>query len=314
MLSKRMIVSRRRFFVLALFIFLSASLFAAPKSTEAAFGVSPPFIEATSLRKGSRYVQTIYLVRDQADVDLPIKAELEVSDRVRSWFLIYGGKPITIPKGVRQFPVEVVIRVPKDAGLGVYTGSILFATDPKRSGQVSIALGVQVSINLTIGTGIMRDYQVRDVQLLDIEQGWDPRVYVRFENRGNIAEKTFDGAAYELFDQFGAVRLAYIQKNDGFPEVEPFSTDEFTTDFPIDLRLGLGQYWGNVVFYKDEKSVFSKKAFFQVLKPGSLSSPTAALLANLKANWRYYGAALLIFAVGWFWRSRRAKRLVARRS
>lgn len=283
-----------------------------PHQSKAAFGVSPPFIEPANLLQGSRYTQTIYLVRDTADVDLPIKAELDISDRVKPWFTIHDGKPITIPKGVRQYPVPVTIQIPKDAGLGVYSGMLNLATDPTRSGQVSIALGVGVIINMTVGTGIHREYEVRLMKNLDIEEGWSPRVYVKFENNGNVPE-ALDSATYELYDRFGAVRLAYVQKIDGFSEIEPFMTGEFTLEFPIDLHLGLGQYWGNVALYKDEKIIRTERGIFQVLKRGSLSSPTAALFANLKANWQYYAAGLVIIVIGWFMRNRRLSRLAPRR-
>ena len=43
-------------------------------STKAAFGISPPFINADHLVKGSKYVQTIYLVQDNPAEDLGIVA------------------------------------------------------------------------------------------------------------------------------------------------------------------------------------------------------------------------------------------------
>lgn len=263
---------------------------------EAAFGVSPPAFNAAHMVKGSKYSQVIYLVRDVADQDLAIRGKLEINKSIKDWFLINGGKDIVIPKGVRQFPVEIVFTVPKDAGLAIYSGTLTFEGVPDITGQVSIALGVEVSVNVQIGEGIFRKFSVPLVRLLDIEEGWSPRVSVRFANEGNVPE-TVDGATYELFDQFGAVRLAYIQKNKDFPEIPPFTTKEEILEFPIDLHLGLGSYWGSVAIMKGGSVIGTQKTVFNVLKAGSLSGPLFKIWNNIKTYKKYYGAGFLIIFI-----------------
>lgn len=278
------------------------------KVTYGAFGVSPPFLINDHLVKGSKYTQVIYLVRDVADDDLPIAAKLDINESVRSWFTVSGGENFTIPKGVRQFPVEVTITVPQDAGLGVYAGKMSFVGRPDTTGQVTIALGVEVSINFTIGEGIYRSSRIQGISFLDIEEGWSPKVSVKFVNEGNIPE-SLERATYELFDQFGSVRLGFVQKNDGFPEVEAFTTKDFVLDFPIDLHLGIGSYWGAVNFYKDDKVVGSQRTIFNVVEAGSLSGFWARLINHVKSSWIYYVAGLIIAAgVGVFYRKGRRSR------
>lgn len=287
-----------------LFIFLYSSNFAL-----GAFGVSPPFLVNDHLVKGSKYTQVIYLVRDNADQDLPIAAKLDVNDRVRSWFQVAGGEEFVIPKGVRQFPVEVTINIPKDAGLGVYSGKMSFVGRPDATGQVTIALGVEVSINFTIGEGIFRSSRVQGISFLDVEEGWAPKVLVKFVNEGNVPE-SLERATYELFDQFGAVRLAFVQKNEGFPEVEPFSITDFVVDFPIDLHLGIGSYWGSVNFYKEGKVVGSQRTIFNVVEAGSLSGVWARFIKHISASWLYYLIGLVVaVGVGFFFiRKKRNRR------
>jgi hypothetical protein len=274
----------------------------------AAFGVSPPYVNAVHLVPGATYSQVIYLVQDQVDQDISVKADLKLQDPAKSWVSIDPGFAFVIPKGTRQFPVTVSITVPKDAALGVYNGTIDFVGAPSASGQVTIALGVQVSINLTVGNDIYRDFSVPYIKVLDIEEGWNPRVLVRLQNNGNVAE-TLDGATFELYDQYNSVRLAYAQLSSGLPQVPAFTTKEYTVEFPTDLHLGLGQYWGLVTFYQNGQAIGSDKGVFNVLPAGSLSSPLSIIVLSFKEYWIYYLLALVILALivrrFWGWRRRR---------
>ena len=284
-----------RQFLTSLFVVISGVLLITPSVGWAAFGASPPFLNASHLVKGARYEQKIYLVRDNADIALPIKADLALPDTIKSWVSMKQGTSFIIPEGVRQFPVSILINVPKNAELGVYSGTVTFGSQPEESGQVTVSLGIEIPINITIGTNIHRDLKAGLIKLLDIEEGWSPRVYIKLENGGNVAER-FDSASYELFDGFKDKRFAVSQKRDNFPEVPPFETEEFTVEFPVDFHLGIGQYWGSVTFYQGETPIGSQTAIFNVLKRGSLSNPANQLLSvlNLGANWIYYLGGLIL--------------------
>ncbi len=262
----------------------------------AALGISPPFINADHLTAGALYRQTIYLVQDQPNQNLPMTATLRVPDAIKSWFSIDQGFNFVIPKGTRQFPVTVTITVPQHQPLGVYSGKLTFTSNPAAAGQVTIALGVNVALNLTVGTGIYESYQAY-LTIVDIEEGWNPRVDIKFRNDGNIPE-SFDSATFELFDQFDTVRLAYLQKNSDFPETPPFTTNEYVVEFPTDFHIGLGQYWGSTVFIKNGKIVGSQKTVFNVVPAGSLSSPSALFIQRLQKNWKYYAAGFALVVVG----------------
>jgi len=250
---------------------------------EASFGISPPFINATYLVPGAEYSQTIYLIQDNPETDLGIKANLEISEKIRSWIVIDKGNDFIIPQGTKQFPVEIKIKVPKDTELGIYGGNISFTTKPAQAGQVTIALGAQLILNLKVGNDIYENYNVPIIKPLDIEEGWNPKVLVRFNNMGNVPE-AFTGATYELLDQYGAVRLAYVQKSNGFPEVAPFKEEEFVLEFPIDFHIGIGQYWANVSFYKGDKLIASQKTVFNVLKAGSINGSLAQIYNYFNRN------------------------------
>ena len=279
-------------------IIAAVFLYGAPRPASAAFGISPPFMHPTNLIPGSHYAQTIYLVQDRPDADLGMRVTLSVPDPIRSWFSISPGEQFTMPKGVRQFPVEIIVDIPKDTGLGVYNGKISFVTQPANEGQVSIALGAEVDISLTVGNDIVRKLTIPIIRPLDIEEGWDPRVYIKVDNEGNVAER-FSGAIFELYDQFGASRLAYIQKQDGFPEIPAFSTQEFTLEFPTNFYLGIGQYWASIQLFREGKVEATNRTVFNALKRGSLSTLTEQILRHLRKQWPYYaGGAVALGVIG----------------
>ena len=259
--------------------------------THAAFGISPPFLNADHLVPGTKYVQTIYLVQDQPNADVNIQANLQVDPAIQPWVSLDKGMKFVIPQGTRQFPVQVTVAVPQSASLGAYHGTLTFTTMPSSAGQVTIALGVQVALNLTVGSGTFEKYSVPLITFADIQEGQDPTVNVKFQNDGNVPE-SFDGATYELYDQYDAVRLAYVQKSDGFPSTPPFTIKDYSVTFPLDSYFGVGEYWGVVSFYKNGQVVASQKTVFNVLK----ATLADKIIRFVELNWIYDIIALILLA------------------
>lgn len=286
-------------------------LFFLTNVAHAAFGVSPPFVNASHLVPGSKYTQLIYLVQDQPNQDLPMKAVLQVPDHIKSWISIDQGTSFIIPQGTRQFPVQITVTVPQGEPLGVYSGDIVFTSAPSSTGQVTIALGANVAINLTVGNGVYESYSVRLISFPDIEEGWNPKVAVRFENDGNVPE-SFDYATFDLYDQYKTVRLAYTEKNTGFPTAPPFTTSDFVIEFPVDFHLGVGDYWADVNFYKDNQLIGTQETVLHVLPAGSLSSMSQFFGSLKSISWIYWAggiAALIIIVVAiWMFVRSRKKR------
>jgi hypothetical protein len=284
-------------------LFLAVFLLFPVSLTHAAFGISPPFLNADHLVPGAKYQQTVYLVQDQPDQDLDIQANLTMPEPGRSWVSIDKGFNFVIPQGTRQFPVTITVSVPQGVTLGAYSGNLTFTTQPSSAGQVTIAMGAQVAINLTVGTGTFEKYSVPLIQLPDIQEGQSPTVHVKFENDGNVPE-AFDGATYELYDQYDSVRLAYVQKSSGFPTTAPFTISDYNVSFPVDFYLGVGQYWGVVNFYKNGQVVASQKTVFNVLK-ATWYQKTWNYVVD---EWVYaliaFALLLIVIAVA-IWRSKR---------
>ncbi len=277
---------------------------------EAGFGISPPYFSAEHLVPGVTYGQSIYLVRDDPSMDLPMRAELELNPpSVKEWLTVDPGIEFVIPKGVRQFPVTIKAKVPKDIKLASYGGNIRFVTVPPKNGQVTIAYGANLQLNLVVGEGIFKKFSVPLVKILDIEEGWDPRVLIRYNNEGNVTE-SLTGATFEVRDQFDSVRLGFVQTKDNFPEIPAFVSQEQTVDFPIDTHLSLGQYYGLINLYQGDKLVASQKMVFNVLPPGTFSGLWGKILGYLKIRQfgPYYLIGILILGYIFIFSKRRKDR------
>jgi hypothetical protein len=280
-------IPQNKFLVISAFVAALLLSFGITQNVHAAFGVSPPFVNADKLVKGAVFQQTIYLVRDIADVDLPIQATLDIPEKVRPWINLDNGLDFIIPKDVRQFPVKISIKVPQETDLAAYQGKLVFTGKPSQSGQVTIALGAQVSLNIVVGNDVYRKLDIRVLKNTDIEEGWNPQLYVKADNQGNVPE-SFTGATMEVLDQYGAVRLAFMQSPKNMAEIPPFTVSEQVIEFPTDFHLGLGQYWGVANLYQNDKLIASQKSVFNVLKKGSLSKPSLAAFFGMVMQYKTY--------------------------
>ncbi|MEK7608470.1 MAG: hypothetical protein AAB495_02740 [Patescibacteria group bacterium] len=244
---------------------LVAAVFITPL-VASAFGVSPPRIDANKLVKGSRYEATIFLVQGQPDQDLEVKAIFDTPEKIAKWLTVDKGEQFVIPKGVQQFPIKVRIQVPENAELGVYHGYLRVNTVPKakEGDQISISVGARIDINFTVGEGAFLDYVIRRLDILDIEEGDPPQIVVTLENIGNVPARP-ERATLDLLDKYGNVRLGFAQ-NEDLPEIPAFETKTFTVEFPIDLKLGIGEYWAEAMLYRDGQVTKSVKTVFNVIE------------------------------------------------
>lgn len=116
------------------------------KNVSAAFGVSPPFISKT-FEDGNEYVATIYLVRDDASTDLNISTRFDVPEQIRSWFSVDRGINFVMPKGERQFPIQVSAFPHFGTPPGKYGGALKIFAPSRFSSEI---LSLSVPIDLTI--------------------------------------------------------------------------------------------------------------------------------------------------------------------
>jgi hypothetical protein len=251
-----------------LFLFVVLFLLVNPRFV-GAFGVSPPAINADRLLKGSQYEATIFLVRAASEADLPIQAVLRLPDEIKSWVTLDSGFDFVIPTGVKQFPVKVMINIPQDAELNIYNGSVVFnALPPSEKGggdrQVVITVAASVSLGITVGEGVIKDYEIEHVDILDIKEGDPPTITVTMRNIGNVPVSA-ERATIDVLDKFGNTRLGFAQ-TEKLLEVPPFQTKKFVVEFPLNLKLGIGEYWAEAKIYKSGSVAGEIKTVFNVVE------------------------------------------------
>ncbi|MDF1497938.1 MAG: hypothetical protein P1P85_01090 [Patescibacteria group bacterium] len=261
---------KKNFQILSIIV---ATLVFSGNANAGGFGVSPPQIIADNLLKGSVYEQIITLVQSEPDEDLQAEVVFDAPE-IESWISIDQGMSFIIPKGGQQFPIKIKISVPEDALMGKYKGFIRVNTSPakikevKEGSNVSINYGGRIDLDLTVGNNVIEEFEVLAITMKNIETGWSLLAFVKIQNTGNVPVK-LDRATFDLFDKYNAVRLGYAQTEE-FESVSPYSAKETMMQFPIDLRLGLGEYSGTVKVYKDGKVVKELQTPFRVVEAGTL--------------------------------------------
>jgi hypothetical protein len=269
------------------------ALVVVPNFAEAGFGVSPSKVIEDNLVPGSHYERTVYLVQGNPQKDLPIEINIE-SDRIKDWVKIEGGNEQTIPQGVQQFPIKLIVDVPEDAELDIYKSFVRISTIPEQGntdGNIAIAIGGRIDLEMTVGDNVIKEYEILIIDILDIKESQDPQVEVKIKNTGNVAAAP-SAASFELFNKFGTVRLGYSESED-FENVPSFSESAQVLSFPIDVRYAPGEYWGEVKFYDDEGKIIKElRTVFDVSEAGPLD---AALLFLTDFSWLGIVAVVIIF-------------------
>lgn len=281
-------LERKRKIILPLLLFVG---FLMANTVQAGFGVSPPKIIADKLIKGSHFESIVYLVQGNPLSDLQV--DISVSgDQINKWVEIEGGLKQVIPAGVQQFPLKVLIDVPEKADFGHYKGylslstSVIKKTDDPEQNQITMSIGARVDLDLTVGDNFVQDFKIRQIKIANIRQGKPLQATVVVENIGNVKIKP-ERITFDLFDKFANVRLAFVEGDlQKVKDIAPFKTQEIKIKFPVDLKLGIGEYWGEVKVYKDGEVVKSNKTVFNVLK------------RNIFTEWYFWLIVGAVFVIG----------------
>lgn len=244
--------------ICAAILLSSTALLGNAQITHAGFGITPPYVNNDRLTRGTVYHQVINLVRSDAGEDLKVDITTDIPG-ADSWFSIDQGNEFLIPKGQTQVPMNITVRVPKDAPFAEYKGNIRVRTspaNPSTSGTgVSIALGAQIDVDIKVVDKIY-DFDVRSVHLGDLEEGrwlWDLffpgkiRFYMDIKNTGN---GTYGPSKvhFDIYDADGENLLESTDNANAIEKIAPFSTKEVVAELPT--RLPAGRYSAKYTIYK----------------------------------------------------------------
>ncbi len=264
-----------RVFVAAILLFFIVGI----ELARAGFGITPPYVRNTSLTRNSTYEQQILLVRGTPDV--PLKAQITIdAPEIQDWIQVVEGESIPMPRGEQKVPMTVRITVPKDAEFKDYKGIMRIKTVPDDSqiaqGAVSISLGAQVDIDLTVIDREIKDFRVRKVSLSDLNEGkkvgWlyfpgKIKFGMLLENTGNV-DISPSKVEFRIFDFSGNVFLEETQQKGKIKKIAPYLTEEVVAEIPT--RLPAGNYIAKYKIYNDNEIKQEGEMSLSVLPHGTL--------------------------------------------
>ncbi len=246
---------------------------------QAGFGITPPYVRNTSLTRNSTYEQQILLVRGTPDV--PLKAEIVIdAPEIKDWIEIVEGTPIPLPRGEQKVPMTVRVTVPKDAEFKDYNGVMRIKTVPDSdqiaAGAVSISLGAQVDINLSVIDKKIKDFRVRKITTSDLNEGhklaWlyfpgKIKFGMLVENTGNV-DIAPSKIEFRIFDFTGNVLLEETQNKGKIETIAPYATKDIMAQIPT--RLPAGNYVARYKIYNAEEVKQEGEVSLSVLPYGTL--------------------------------------------
>lgn len=249
------------------------------ESVFASFGITPPYVRNTSLTKNSTYEQQILLVR--GNPDSPQKAQIVVdAPEIASWIEIVEGTSIPLPRGQQKVPMTVRVKVPKDVEFKDYNGVIRIKTVPDddqvAAGAVSISLGAQVDINLTVIDKEIEDFRVRKIDLTDLNEGhklgWlyfpgKINFSMLLENIGNV-DVAPSKVEFRIYDFSGKVLLEETENLGSIRKIEPYATEAVFAHIPT--RLPAGNYLARYKIYNNTDIKQEGEISLSILPYGTL--------------------------------------------
>jgi len=217
----------------------------------ASFGITPPYVRNTSLTRNSTYEQQILLVRGNPTDDLNAQITIDAPE-IQDWIEIVEGATILLPRGEQKIPMTVRIKVPSDAPFRDYEGKIRIRTTPTDSqvseGVVSISLGAQVDVNLSVIDRVIEDFRIRRISVDDLNEGhklgwlyFPGKIYFKMltENTGNVNVAP-SLVTFKIYDRVGAVLLEEVNNSSRLQKIAPYATEEILAQLPT--RLPVGSY------------------------------------------------------------------------
>jgi len=252
-----------------------------PAAVHAGFGITPPYVSNTSLTRNSVYEQTILLVRSDPTSDLKATISTDVPG-INEWFEIVEGDEFILPEGEKKVPMTVPGTVPEDAEFKRYTGNIRIKTGPPdnqvQQGAVSISLGAQIDVDLTVIDKVIKDFKIRKISISDLNEGhkvgWlyfpgKIRFEMLLENLGNVAVAP-SSVHFRIYDTTGNVLLEETENLGDIETVEPFDTRTVTAEIPT--RLPEGSYIARYEIMNEDQVKQEGELNLSILPYGTLQA------------------------------------------
>lgn len=249
-------------------------------TVHAGFGITPPYVRNSSLTRNSVYEQTILLVRNNPTT--PLKAEISIDvPGINEWFTVNEGLEFELPQGEEKVSMTIRVVVPDKAKFENYTGRIKVRTsapDNLPAGSVSIALGAQIDVDITVIDREIKDFRVRKIGISDLNEGhkvgwlyFPGKIHftMLIENTGNI-DVSPSRITFKLYDSTGQVLLEETEHTNRIKNIKPFKTEEVLAEIPT--RLPAGSYIGRYEIFNSDENKQNGELTVSILPYGTLQA------------------------------------------
>jgi len=190
-------------------------------------------------------------------------------EQLVKWITIPEQKDLIMRIGQTKLPMKVTIDVPKNAALKNYRGSIYITLSAMKEdtslggGEVGIALGANISIDITVVGDKVVDYWIKSISNDPIQEGNPLSLKVEVENLGNTEVREIEG-------QIDIYNNPQKENLDSFP-LAPLDKPLLPDDTRIsritfeDIMLDAGEYILVAKAFKDEKVVYENRMVQKII-------------------------------------------------
>lgn len=249
--------------VVCALIAMSVSVFSNIPTAEAAFGVSPPWVNNNNLLPGSTFEQVVYLSRNETEEAMRATIRISGDEELAEWITISDEDNLIIKEGQNFLPMNVIVNVPEDAEIKDYTGGIFVTlssvvTDTSlEGGEVAIGLGARISVNLSVIEDEVTDYAIKSVSAEPQTSDDSFSINVEVENKGNTEISDLEGK----IDIYNSANTEIVKSLTFSTLNESVSSDQTKKVEMIfeDFKPEAGEYWVAVQAFDGEEVIYENR-------------------------------------------------------
>jgi hypothetical protein len=176
--------------------------------------------------------------------------------------------------------MTVVVTVPENAPYKTFTGNIRVKTGAPdgqvAGGAVSISLGAQIDVEITVIDKQIKDFRIRKIGLPDLNEGhkvaWlyfpgKINFEMLLENIGNVKIAP-SKVLFRIYDPSGQILLEETTHTNSISKVKPFEQESIVAELPT--RLPKGAYLGRYQIWNGEDLKQEGEISMNILPYGTL--------------------------------------------
>jgi len=229
------------------------------------YGVSPVGIIEDNLLRGQVIEQKIHLSTGGNPVHVTIELK---DDYMKPWIETNKGFSFDVTSSAPSFPVDFTITIPEDAPLGMHQTDFRIILSPSHKAQeegmgTAVNYASLIDVKLTVTDEEVKNYEIKEITLNDIEE--DNPLYVKVEviNKGNVMLMPFE-MSLTILDMDG--KEVFIGKPVSEDIIQSGERESFL--YEADAGLKVGNYKAIVKLFDDSKLIKGEELFFNVLIQG----------------------------------------------